>query len=154
MFVVFVFLTVMCWKFVPKKGLWSLDDAVFSYRQILLLVERVGEKIVHLMTEAWNLVHGSNIPWEKYLAIGPSQICSLASMAAIFQNGRPKVRFSNISASSSLRIVILVSKHTYLGARIPIESIANTYLHDIGSHFPKWPTKKDFPISHLLIHLE
>ena len=49
-------------------------------------------------------------------------------MAAIFQNGRPKVRFSNISASSSLRIVILVSKHTYLGARIPVEPIANTYL--------------------------
>ena len=65
-------------------------------------------------------------------------------MAAIFQNGRPKLRFSNISASSSLRIVILVSKHTYLGARIPIELIANTYLHEIGSHFPKWPTKSRF----------
>src|SRR5688572_4640544 len=65
-------------------------------------------------------------------------------MAAIFQNGRPKLRFSNISASSSLRIVILVSKHTYLGERIPIKQIANTYLHEFGSHFPKWPTKRDF----------
>src|ERR1043165_7304384 len=105
-------------------------------------------------------------------------------MAAIFQNGRPNLRFSNISASSSLGILILVSKHTYfwgkdsnrtnckhlsirnwqpfskmadqidffnilafsslgililvpkqtfLGARIPIELFANTYLHDICS---------------------
>ena len=37
-----------------------------------------------------------------------------------------------------------MSKHTYLGARIPIELIANTYLYEIGSHFPKWPTKVDF----------
>ena len=34
----------------------------------------------------------------------------------------------NISASSSLRIMILVSKHTYFGARIPTELIANTCL--------------------------
>ena len=34
----------------------------------------------------------------------------------------------NISASSSLGIVILVSKHTYSGARIPTELIANTCL--------------------------
>ena len=37
----------------------------------------------------------------------------------------------NISASSSLGIEILVSKHTYLVARIPIELIADTYLQDL-----------------------
>ena len=43
--------------------------------------------------------------------------------------------FVNISASSSLRIVILVSKRTYLEAGITMELIANTYLQEIGSHF-------------------
>ena len=65
-------------------------------------------------------------------------------MAAIFQNGRPEYILFNISTSRSLRIVILVSKHTYLGARIPTELIANTYLHEIGSHFPKWRLKYNF----------
>jgi hypothetical protein len=75
-------------------------------------------------------------------------------MAAILQNGRPKYILFNISASSSLRIVILVSKHTYLGARIPIKPLANTYLEEIGGHFPKWPPKIKLSISQLLVHLE
>src|SRR5688572_6440815 len=65
-------------------------------------------------------------------------------MAAIFQNGRPEYILFNISASPLHRIVILVSKHTYLGARIPTELIANTYLPEIGSHFPKWRLKYNF----------
>jgi hypothetical protein len=50
---------------------------------------------------------------------------------------------SNISAYSSLRIMILVSKHTYLWTRIPIKLVPYTYSHS-GSHFPKWPTEKQF----------
>src|SRR5688572_7464813 len=63
-------------------------------------------------------------------------------LAAIFQNGRTKYNFVNISTSGTLRIVILVCKRTYLRAIIPIKLIANTYLHECGSHFPKWPTKR------------
>src|SRR5678816_4397010 len=77
----------------------------------------------------------------------------LHPLAAIFQNGRPKSRFFNISAPSSLRIVILVSKHAYIRARIPIELITNTYLHEFVSHFPKWPTKRDFQLPQLTVRL-
>ena len=43
--------------------------------------------------------------------------------------GRSHLPNINISASSSLRMVILMSEHKYLGAAIPnIELIANTYL--------------------------
>src|SRR5688572_10345685 len=62
-------------------------------------------------------------------------------MAAIFQNGRPEYILFNISATPSLRIAILVYKNSYLGASIPTEVIANTYLPEIGSHLPKWRLK-------------
>ena len=53
-----------------------------------------------------------------------------------------------------LRIAILVSKDGYLLARIPKELIANTYLHEIGNDFPKWPTTmKLLSISRLIVHL-
>ena len=34
------------------------------------------------------LAHCQSMPYGNFLAIGPSQICPIATMAAIFQNGR------------------------------------------------------------------
>ena len=71
----------------------------------------------------------------------------LNEIGSHFPKWPTKRHFSITPACSSLRIVILVSKHTYLGARIPVELNANNYLREIGSHFPKWPTKRHFSIT-------
>lgn len=51
-------------------------------------------------------------------------------MAAIFQNGGQKHKFVNISAANLCRILILVSKHTFIRARKVIELISNMYLQE------------------------
>jgi len=72
-----------------------------------------------------------------------------------------KYLFLSISASRSLAIMILVSKHTYIGAGILTELFLNyradsDFIHGLnGSHFPKWPPGNIyFWISQPLDHLQ
>jgi len=50
-----------------------------------LLVLQIGESIVGLMEQAWNLVHCPQVDHASVVDIGPSQIQLVIEMVAIFK---------------------------------------------------------------------
>ena len=78
------------------------------------------------------MAHGRSITQGTLLAIGPSQVCLLVSMAAIFQKWPTESIDFNISACCSLRMIeFLVSIHACLGPMNAKEVVATIYLHEM-----------------------
>src|SRR2546425_1172167 len=83
----------------------------------------------------------------------------LVSVAAIFfKMADPKYRIFSISASISLRVMILVSTYTFSETRIPLKLISNDFqpqLVSVAAILSKWPTQNTgFSISQPIFHLE